>query len=82
MHAVVIPPDLLEKIEHTLSNGGSVDDFVRIAVEEKLDDTARRSRLHHLTAKIHEAMLAKGLTEDEILADFDQHRHAQGAAKP
>ena len=81
MPVVDLPPDLIEKIEHRLSNTGSVDEFVRDAIEQKLDDVERRNEFHRLTAKIREAMLAKGLTEEEILADFEQHRRAQGVAK-
>ena len=77
MPQVELPSDLFEKVEHSLTNGGTVDDFVRNAVERKLDDEARRKEFHRLSSKIREAMHAQGLTEDEILADFERHRRSQ-----
>ena len=77
MPQVELPADLIEKVEHCLTNGGTVGDFVREAVERKLDDETRRKEFHRLSSKMREAMLARGLTEEEILADFERHRRLQ-----
>jgi len=71
---IQLPDNLLQEIEAAGVTGSAVDAFVQQAVREKLDEEERRKEFHRLTAKIREAMLAKGLTEEEILADFEKHR--------
>ena len=77
MPQVELPPDLFEKVEHSLPTGGSVNEFVRDAVVRKLDDEERRKEFHRLSSKVREAMIAQGITEEEILADFERHRRSQ-----
>jgi hypothetical protein len=79
MPHIELPSELFQQIEISLPTGGAVDEFVEQAVREKLHGEERRKEFHRLTAKIHEAMLAKGLTEDEILADFEKQRRPQKA---
>lgn len=76
---IQIPDALLHQIEATGLTGGAVDEFVQQAVREKLSAEERRKEFHRLTAKIRDAMLAKGLTEDEVLADFEKHRRSENA---
>lgn len=68
---------LLQQIEAAGVPGNAVDAFVEQAVREKLHEEDRRKEFHRLTAKIREAMIAKGLTEEEILEDFEKHRRPQ-----
>lgn len=76
MPQVELPPDLFEKVEHSLPTGGSVDEFVRDAVEYRLAVQDRRAEFFRLSDLMREAMHKQGLTEEEILAEFDARRRA------
>jgi hypothetical protein len=79
MSHIELPESLLQQIESAGVTGAAIGEFVHQAVREKLNEEERRKEFHRLTAKIREARLAKGLTEDELLADFEQHRLAPGS---
>ncbi len=74
MSQVQIPDTLIQQIEAAGITPGAVNAFVEQAVREKLHEEERRKEFHFLTAKIRQAMLAQGLTEEEILADFEDQR--------
>lgn len=82
MSTIHLPDTLIDQLSAAGVPTGSVDDFVQQAVREKLHDEERRKEFHRLTAKIREAMLAKGLTEDEILADFEKQRRSDRVETP
>jgi hypothetical protein len=82
MSHVELPDSLLQQIQATGLSDGAVGEFVQQAVREKLHEEQRRKEFHLLTAKIREAMLAKGLTEEEILADFEKHRRPPRVETP
>ena len=76
---IELPDSLLQQIEAAGVTGSAVDEFVRQAVQEKLaiaklSARERRQRFFELSNEIREAMLAQGLTEEEILADFEEQR--------
>ena len=74
MPHIEIPSDLLQQIESVLPPSTSVDGFVREAVREKIAWTDRRKDFIHLSDQVRHAMEDRGLTEQEILDDFEQHR--------
>jgi Arc/MetJ-type ribon-helix-helix transcriptional regulator len=77
MSNIQLPNTLVDQIAAAGVPVASVDEFVQQAVREKLHEEERRKEFHRLTAKIREAMLAKGLTEDELLADFKKQRRPE-----
>ena len=82
MLQIELPDNLLQQIESAGVTGSAVREFVQQAVQEKLHEAERRKEFHRLTAKVREAMLAKGLTEEELLADFEAQRRPQRAESP
>jgi hypothetical protein len=76
MPQVELPAELFQQITHNIPTGGSVDDFVREAVERKLADDQCRKEFFRLSDQMRAAMLEQGLTEEELLADFDALRHS------
>jgi hypothetical protein len=78
MPQVEIPLDLFQQIQAALpTSGGSPDQFVSQAVQEKLDKQDQREEFLRLSDKNREAMIKQGLTEEQVLADFDAWRHSQ-----
>jgi len=75
MSQIQIPDTLLQQIEAAGLTGSAVDEFVQQAVCEKLNWEARREEFRRISSRVREAMHDKGLTEEEILADFDSFRH-------
>jgi hypothetical protein len=72
---VEIPDALAAEIEKRLSTPGSTQDFVLEAVREKLSWEDRRREFHRLSDKSRATMAAKGLSETDILKDFEDFRH-------
>jgi hypothetical protein len=76
MPHVELSSDLFQQIELSVPTGGTVNAFVREAVERKLADDRRRKEFVRFSDKMREAMHQKGLTEEQILAEFDSLRHS------
>ncbi len=74
MPQVEISQDLFQQVQQALPVSGSPDQFVSQAVREKLDKQQQREEFLRMVAKNREAMVEQGLTEEEILADFDAWR--------
>jgi hypothetical protein len=74
MSQIHIPDVLVAQIEATGVTGGAVDEFVQQAVREKLDWEARRQEFRRITSRLRQAMQDQGLTEEDILADFESFR--------
>ncbi len=74
MSQIQLPDALLQQIEAAGVTGSAVDAFVQQAVREKRAAEERRNEFFRLSSKVREAMLAQGLTEDELLADFEKQR--------
>jgi hypothetical protein len=72
---------LLQQIEAAGVTGSAVDAFVEQAVREKLavanlSAAERRRRFFELSDEMRTAMHGQGLTEDELLTEFDARRHS------
>jgi hypothetical protein len=76
MPHVELPADLFQQIELSVPTGGTVDAFVREAVERKLADGRRREEFYRFSDKVRDTMHQLGLTEEQILAEFDSLRHS------
>lgn len=74
MSQIQISDALLQQIQSAGVTGSAVDAFVEQAVREKLHEEERRKEFFRLTDKVREAMLAQGLTEEEIIADLENER--------
>jgi hypothetical protein len=71
---IELPDNLLQQIEAAGVTRTAVDEFVHAAVREKLEMEERRTKFLRLSSEMREAMIAQGLTEEEILNDFEKHR--------
>ena len=76
MPQVNIPQSLLEQIERVVPATTSTEEFVLQAVREKLSWEGRKSEFYRLSDETRAAMAAGGLTEADILADFEASRRA------
>ncbi len=74
MPQIQIPQSLFEKIESVVPATTSPEEFVLQAVEEKLSWEERRTEFYRLSDATRAAMTAKGLTEADILTDFETSR--------
>lgn len=74
MLPIELPENLLQQIESTGVTGSAVREFVQQAVREKLAADERRREFLRLSSEIRAAMLAQGLTEEAILAEFERER--------
>jgi hypothetical protein len=75
MSQIQIPDTLIQQIEAAGVSGGAVDEFVRQAVREKLAADERRKKFFRLSDEVRGAMQKQGLTEEQLLAEFDTLRH-------
>jgi hypothetical protein len=75
MTMIAIDDDLLSKARQEAARAGfpTVDEYVAHLLAREIDE-ARRRRLRESTAQTRKAMLAAGLTEEEILEDFERFR--------
>jgi hypothetical protein len=70
MPQVNIPDTLFSEIEKAIRLPISPEDFVVAAVREKLSWESRKEEFFRLSDGTWAAMLAKGLSEGDILRDF------------
>ena len=56
----------------------SADEFVLQAVRDKLTFEDRKREFYRLSDLARAAMTKKGLTEADILAEFEARRHSDG----
>lgn len=76
MLQIHLPDSLLAEIESAGVTGSAVDGFVQQAIREKLAADERRKVFYRLSDKMRTAMHQQGLTEDQLLAEFDALRHS------
>ena len=78
MPHIEISQDLFHEIQQVLPATGSADQFVSEAVREKLahqlSSQSRVAEFTQLSEISRRAMEDRGITEEDILADFDQQR--------
>ena len=77
MPHVDIPEDLFQQIQQMLPASEDADQFIAQAVREKLENKKRREEFLRLAALNQQAMQEQGLTEEQVLADFESWRNAQ-----
>jgi hypothetical protein len=75
MPSVNIPDALFSEIGKVVVGAVSPEDFVVAAVREKLSWEGRKREFFRLSDETRAAMQAKGLTEADILAGFEDFRH-------
>ena len=74
MPQVYIPETLLKEIEKALPETSSADNFIIQAVREKLTSLEHKKEFYKLSARAQTVMQEKGLSETDILKDFDSFR--------
>ena len=74
MAQITIGDDLLTQVQRTLPASVSVDRFVEEAVREKLAVEERRAEFYRLSEETRRRMEEKGISESEILGDFETFR--------
>jgi hypothetical protein len=74
MPQVYIPDTLFKEIEKTLPKASSADEFVLQAVREKLTFAEHKQEFLRISDRAQAAMSEKGISETDVLADFDHFR--------
>lgn len=74
MANVVIPDALLSEIGQSIEPSDATTDFVVQAVREKLQAERRRQEFLRLSEETRAAMIRCGLTEQDLLRDFELRR--------
>lgn len=74
--AISIPDQLVPKISEAAKKKGFAkpDDFVARLIEEKLLELEEQEKIFAITDKVRAALEAKGISEEETLADFEKFR--------
>jgi len=73
---ISIPDQLLPKISAAAKKKGYTqpDDFVARLIEEKLLELEEQEKIFAITDRVRTALEAKGISEEETLADFEKFR--------
>ncbi len=74
MPHVDIPQDLFQQIQQVIPPNGNTEQFIAQAVREKLASNEQREEFLRLSDITRKAMLERGLTEEELLEDFEKQR--------
>ncbi len=74
MPQIDLPQDLFQQIDATRPPTVSTSEFVAVAVREKLEKERRAEEFLRLVEGNRQAMLAQGLTEEDVIADFEAWR--------
>ena len=75
MPQVFIPDAVFQEIQKALPSAISADEFILRAVQDRLSFEEHKRRFYELSDRTRAAMIEKGITEEEILADFEQFRN-------
>jgi len=75
MPQIFIPETLFKEIEKALPQSASADDFVLQAVRDKLTFVEHKQEFLQLSESTRAAMRDKGLSEADILTDFECFRN-------
>jgi hypothetical protein len=76
MPQVTISDDLFRAVAESTSDTLTADQFVADAVREKLAWQARKREFFRLSDATRQTMMERGVTEEEILDDFETFRNA------
>jgi hypothetical protein len=82
MPHVDIPQDLFQQILQVLPPSGNTEQFIAQAVREKLASNEQREEFLRLSDITKQAMLERGLTEEELLEDFEERRRQPNNRQP
>ena len=74
MAQISIADDLLRRVDDVRPASVSAEQFVADAVREKLSWQENRAEFFQLSDETRQMMEAKGITQAEILADFEASR--------
>lgn len=82
--AIRIPDQLISRISEAAKKKGFAkpDDFVARIVEEKLLELEEQEKIFATTDKVRAALEAKGISEEETLADFEKFRQRLHHERP
>jgi len=71
-----IPERLIPKISEAAKKEGfaKLEDFLTRLIEKKLLELEEREKIFAIAAKVRAAYEAKGISEEETLADFEKFR--------
>ena len=74
--AISIPDELIPKISAAAKKKGfnKPEDFITRLVVEKLLELEKREKIFEITDRVGATLQAKGISEEETLADFEQFR--------
>jgi metal-responsive CopG/Arc/MetJ family transcriptional regulator len=74
--AISIPDQLISKISEAAKKKGFAkpEDFVTRLIEEKLLELEEKEKIIAITDKVRAALEAKGISEEETSAKFEQFR--------
>ncbi len=74
--AISIPDQLFPRIFAAAKKKGFAkpDDFAAHLIEEKLLEMEEQEKIFAITDKVRTALEAKGISEEETLADFEKFR--------
>jgi uncharacterized protein YcaQ len=74
--AYYIPERLAPKFSEAAKKTGFAkpEDFLTRIIEEKLLELEEKEKIMAISAKVRAALEAKGISEEETLADFEQFR--------
>ena len=74
--AISIPDQLVPKISEAAKKKGfaKAEDFVTRLIEEKLLELEEQEKIFAITDKVRTTLEAKGISEEETLADFEKFR--------
>lgn len=76
MPQVNIPDALFHEVEKALPKAVSPDEFVVMAVREKLTFEDQKREFYRLSDGTRAAMVERGLAESDILGAFESTRHS------
>ena len=76
MAVITISDELLQRVEQSRPVSLSTADFVADAVREKLASHERRAEFFRLSDETRRQMDNRGISEAEILGDFDAFRES------
>ncbi len=74
MAEITLPDELLEQVERALPESVSADEYVADAVREKLGWQQRKAEFFRLSDGTRRLMEENGISETELLADFEAFR--------
>jgi hypothetical protein len=74
MPHIDIPQDLFQQIQQALPASQTADQFVHQAVRDRIAWQKDREEFFRLSDITRQALAERGLSEEDILADFDRHR--------